>query len=249
MVASSSSSALRPKLFVARPTSIGPQDFGLNDRDHLSVDRRPCVPARHLVPPFSIVLTRLFRRQYRHSEYGRFLIQNERTRDLVADRRQTAQILGDGADIGLRQPGICAPWHDWREDAAVRPNSRLNGGRDLVLGPIAKSRDLVGREIRSNEHAQAGNLQAHVGTSQEPGHIRLPEKMTGRVTVGASAELRQVFSNGLLALSPRQPLPTPRSLPRWPMRPRRLATIALQPPNIVAALTNIATPRRIRSHT
>src|SRR5215471_11651913 len=26
--------------------------FRLNDRDHLSVDRRPCVPARHLVPPF-----------------------------------------------------------------------------------------------------------------------------------------------------------------------------------------------------
>src|SRR5262249_42932778 len=117
---------------------------------------------------FSIVLARLFRRQYRHSEYGRFLIQTERTRDLVADRRQTAQILDDGADIGLRQSSICAPWHDGREDAAVRPNSRLNGGRDLVLGPIAKSRDLVGREIRSNEHAQPGNLQAHVGTSQEP---------------------------------------------------------------------------------
>src|SRR5262245_12424341 len=95
----------------------------------------------------SIVLARLFRRQYRHSEYGRFLIQTERTRDLVTDPRQTAQILDDGADIELRQPGICAPWHDGREDAAVRPNPRLNGGRDLVLGPIAKSRDLVGREI------------------------------------------------------------------------------------------------------
>src|SRR5262249_1475536 len=59
--------------------------FRLNDRDLLSVDRRPCAPARHLVPPFSIVLARLFRRQYRHSEYGRFLIQTERTRDLVAD--------------------------------------------------------------------------------------------------------------------------------------------------------------------
>src|SRR6516164_3476359 len=150
--------------------------------------------ARHLVPPFSIVLARLFWRQYRHSEYGRFLIQTEQTRDLVADRRQTAQILDDGADIGLPQPGICAPWHDGREDAAVRPNSRLNGGRDLVLGPIAKSRDLVG----SNEHAEAGNLQAHVGTSQEPGHVRLSEKMTGRVAVGASAELHEVFSMGYL---------------------------------------------------
>ena len=99
--------------------------FRLNDRDHLSVDRRPCVPARHLVPPFSIVLARLFRRQYRHSEYGLFLIQTERTRDLVADRRQTAQILDDGADIELRQPGICAPWHDGCEDAAVRPNTKL----------------------------------------------------------------------------------------------------------------------------
>jgi hypothetical protein len=53
----------------------------------LSVDCRPCVPARHLVPPFSIVLVHLFRRQYRHSENGRFLIQTERTRDLVADSR------------------------------------------------------------------------------------------------------------------------------------------------------------------
>ena len=55
----------------------------------------------------------------------------------MAGRRQTAQILDDGADIGLRQPGIGAPWHDGREDAAVGPNSRLNGGRDLILGPIA----------------------------------------------------------------------------------------------------------------
>src|SRR5262249_59685731 len=102
-------------------------------------------------------------------EYGRFLSQPEWTVDLVAERRQIRQMLDEGADIGPRQPGICAPWHDGREDASVRPNSRLNGGRDLVLGPIAKSRDLVGREIRSNEHAQAGNLQAHVGTSQEPG--------------------------------------------------------------------------------
>jgi hypothetical protein len=70
-------------------------------------------------------------------EYCRFLIQTERTRDLMAGRRQTAQILDDGADIGLRQPGIGAPWHDGREDAAVGPNSRLNGGRDLILGPIA----------------------------------------------------------------------------------------------------------------
>src|SRR5262249_56121303 len=54
--------------------------------------------------------------------------------------------------------------------------------------------DLVGREIRSNEHAQAGNLQAHVGTSQEPGHVRLPEKMSGRVAIGASAEQHEVFS-------------------------------------------------------
>ena len=87
-----------PKLFVA-PHVDRSAGFRLNDRDHFSVDRRPCVPARHLVPPFSIVLARLFRRQYRHSEYGRFLIQTERTRDLVADRRQTAQILDDGADF------------------------------------------------------------------------------------------------------------------------------------------------------
>src|SRR6516225_7905948 len=51
---------------------------------------------------------------------------------------------------------------------------------------------------------------------------------------------RGIF-HGLLARSPRPPLPTPRSLPRWPMRPKRLATVALQPPNIVAALTDIAT--------
>jgi hypothetical protein len=36
---------------------------------------------------FSIVLAHLLRRQYRHSENGRFLIQTERTRDLVADSR------------------------------------------------------------------------------------------------------------------------------------------------------------------
>src|SRR5262245_48440144 len=162
----------------------------------LSVDRRPC--DREPLRPFSIVLAGLFRRQYRHSEYCRSLIQTERTRDLVADRWQTAQILDDCADIGLRQPGIGAPWHDGREDAAVRPNARSNGGRDLVLAPIAKSRALVGREIRRNEHAEAGNLQAHVGTSQEPGHVRLPEKMTGRVAVGAPAELHEVFSVGYL---------------------------------------------------
>jgi hypothetical protein len=99
----SATKALRCAPHVDR--SVG---FRLNDRDHFWVDRQPCVAAQHLVPHFSIVLARLFRRQYRHSEYGRFLTQTERTRDLVADRRKTAQILDDGADIGLRQPGIGA---------------------------------------------------------------------------------------------------------------------------------------------
>src|SRR6516162_4372933 len=127
MVASSSSSALRPKLFVARPTSIGPQGFARTIETTFRWIAGPaCLPGT-LCRLSSIVLTCLFRRQYRHSEYGRFLIQTERTRDLVADRRQIAQILDDGADIGLRQPGICAPWHRQADSQTDGEISARNG--------------------------------------------------------------------------------------------------------------------------
>src|SRR5215467_15008064 len=123
MVASSSSSALRPNSSLRAPRR-SVRGISL-ERSRPPFGGSPALRARPApCAAFSIVLARLFRRQYRHSEYGRFLIQTERTRYLVADRRHTAQILDDGADIGLRQPRVGAPWHDGREDAAVRPNSR-----------------------------------------------------------------------------------------------------------------------------
>src|SRR5215831_18290774 len=128
---------------------------------------RACPPGT-LCRLSSIVLARLFRRQYRHSEYGRFLIQTERTRDLVADRRQIAQILDDGADIGLRQRGICAPWHDGREDAAIRPNSRLNGGAIWSLVQLPRPVTLSGVRFGATNTPRPGTSKP---TSEPPRNL------------------------------------------------------------------------------
>ena len=112
----------------------------------------------------------------------------------MTDRRKAPQVLDDGGGIGLRQPGIGTPRHCGGENTTVWSNSRLDGRRDLLLGPIAEPCVVVGREIRSDEDAQIRHLEAHVRASKKPRHVRLPKKMTGRMAVRASGELNQVFA-------------------------------------------------------
>src|SRR5262249_35431280 len=64
---------------------------------------------------------------------------------------------------------------------------------NLISGPATQPCADVRREVRANENPQAGHLKADVRPAQEPGHVRLPEKMTGRVAVGASSELHEIL--------------------------------------------------------
>src|SRR5262245_33927397 len=143
---------------------------------------------------FSVRLSAGGRRQDRHPEHRRPLIRTKRAGNLVGDRGETAQILDDGGGIGFRQRGVTAPRHAGGKDATVGPHACLNSRYDLVLGPSAEACIVVGREVGRDEGAQAGHLVSQVRTSQEPGRIRPPEKVAGRVAVAASAEVHEIFS-------------------------------------------------------
>src|SRR5262249_11022342 len=79
------------------------------------------------------------------------------------------------------------------EDTTVGPDARLDGRHDLIGGPATQPCAVVGRKVWANENPQPGHLEADVRPAQEPGHVRLPEKMTGRVAVGASVKLHEIL--------------------------------------------------------
>src|SRR5262245_1202778 len=73
--------------------------------------------------------------------------------------------------------------------------------------------------------AGAGHLDPQVPACKEAGHVPPPEKMPRRVAVGTPAELHEIFSGCLLALSAPIPRETahPAAIAR---RPTRRPTVA-----------------------
>jgi hypothetical protein len=135
-----------------------------------------------------------------HHEDGHRFVWTERTGYLSPYGRETLQISSDRERVRLRQPRIGRPWHDWGKHSTVGPYAGGKGGCDLVFSPRPKTRLLIWSEIATDKGAKARNGKADVGAAQEPGHVRLSEKMTGGVAIGAATQCDKIFSTGELSV-------------------------------------------------
>jgi hypothetical protein len=135
-----------------------------------------------------------------HHEDGHPVVWTEGTGYLSPHGRKTLQISRDRERVGFRQPRKGRVWHDWGKHSAVGPYTRGNGGYDLLSRPRSETCLLIWSEIAADKGATARNGEADVGAAQEPGHVRLSEKMTGGVTIGATTQCDKIFSAGELSI-------------------------------------------------
>ena len=87
-------------------------------------------------------------------------------RNLIADRRQAFQIGGDRQGVGLCQVSEVLRRHHRYEDAPIRSFAFGDRSHDLLGRPVSEPCLLVGCQVRTNEHARAGNGEANVRSAE-----------------------------------------------------------------------------------
>ena len=118
--------------------------------------------------PFpAIALVVAGRKDHHHSRHWRLVAWSKRPLCLVADRRQTFEIIGNRAGVGFRQSGERAPRHDRSEDSPVWPNAGLDGRDNLIPAPGPQPGFVVRREVRTDECAPTGQFETDVGAAQK----------------------------------------------------------------------------------
>ena len=80
--------------------------------------------------------------------------------------------------------------------ASFRPSGRTPVVKAVMIWPwsSAEAGFLIGRQIPSDEDAEAGNGETDIGPAEILGHVGMAEKIPRRVAIVAAAHLDQVFA-------------------------------------------------------
>ena len=139
--------------------------------------RLPTGPSAHPIarlPAIALVVTD--RKDHHHSRHWRLVVWSKRPLYLVADRRQTFEIVGNRAGVGFRQSGERAPRHDRSEESPVWPNAGLDRLDNLIPAPTPQPRFVVRREVRTDECAQTRQVETDVEPARKRDKSGFPRK-------------------------------------------------------------------------